>query len=101
MSRVTNVIVTASAGEDEAALGSHLTAILDGNGRPFIDVDSASAGPKHLECRVFVGALNYIEESMFAEHLRSYRWQDPRDVRLFYKGEDDDAFVEYPLNLSA
>ena len=50
-------------------------------------------GTKHFEAEAYVAALNYFDPIRFLEWCRDkVRWENPENVQLILKGEDDERF---------
>jgi hypothetical protein len=93
MSRVTNVILTTAAGEEQIEA---FNAAWDWDGGPqFQDVPSdIPAGTKHLECNVYLGAFNHLDLNAFVSAIRRTAWDCPESVQIFILEEDSERFVE-------
>ena len=73
MSRVTNIILTAAAGELQIET---LNTLWDFDKCPkFEDASSVtSAGCKHLECNVYLGAFNHLDFEAFKATVEKVAW---------------------------
>ncbi len=93
MSRVTNIILTTSARDEPEAI-QHLNNWVDDKHGPcclFVDAKD-SAGDKHLECGIYLGAFNHMDLESFVFAVGSAPWEDPKQVQLFVREEDDEEF---------
>jgi hypothetical protein len=97
MSRVTNVIITTCAGEDETAEALNRACVWN-DAIPFRHVPSSHvAGDKHLECNVFTGAFNHLDLLRLIQSVSSVRWNYPESVQLFVLEEESERFRELDL----
>jgi len=58
------------------------------------DDEHAYGGSKCLEAPVFVAAFNYILQSEVLSAVQAAEWEYPEDVRVFWCGQDDNAFEQ-------
>ena len=98
MSYVNNVIVTFSVSEEERevikAFNAALARIVE-TGQGFRDMSDNHdwyGGSKCLEHHVYVAAFNYIHSDQVSRALAAVEWKYPEDVRLFWCGQEEDAF---------
>ncbi|MFT3676814.1 MAG: hypothetical protein QM781_13050 [Chitinophagaceae bacterium] len=94
MSKVTNLILTCSVGEDEGELIKQFSNFKYG-GKEFkiTSLDDSSWGTKRLECIIFVGVYNHFPLSDFINFLKKdVNWYDLERVQLFVKEQNDDLF---------
>lgn len=49
-------------------------------------------GTKYMECCIFMGAYNYLNLNEFIDHLKSIEWEDPEDVQLIVRNQNEDRF---------
>ncbi|MEQ8531912.1 MAG: hypothetical protein RIB86_08670 [Imperialibacter sp.] len=106
MSKVTNLIISFSIGEDEAARVEEIN-MFHNNGRGFkivsADFESVSdvdgkerkrwyGGSKCLETPLYIGAYNHLDIQGLEEHLNSIEWGEPENVQIFLKEQDSDKF---------
>jgi len=102
MSRVTNLILTFSVGEDEfkciQAINNYRYRNLKMN---LVSVDFNKdmekgitwyGGTKFMEARIYMGAFNYLEIDDFRNYLRTLDWENRDLVQLIIKEQDDDKF---------
>ena len=99
MSRVTNLILTCSLGEREKYIISQINKFkINGNSLGIVSINDDKlpkgwyGGTKYMECNIFIGAFNYIDLRKFVEHLKSIKWEDPEDVQLIIREQDDFGF---------
>ena len=95
MSLVTNIILTVSAGEDDAT--EILNKAWDTDGCCEWAEAEYSAGCKNLECGVFLAGLNHLDLAEFVKAIESVAWKYPRSVQLFVMEENDERFREVGL----
>lgn len=107
MSEVTNLILSFSVGEDEITKRDEIELFFN-NGRGFkltsADFEGEEnlfevknprrwyAGSKLLETPLFIGAYNQLDLDGLVEHLKSLTWQEPENVQLIVKCENDEKF---------
>lgn len=96
MSRVTNVILTTAAGDEQ--IGA-FNAVWDWRGGPEFQhaQSNTTAGTKNLECNVYLGAFNHLDLAAFIAAIRSIVWDYPEYVQLFVLEEEDERFREISL----
>lgn len=95
MSRVTNIILTVSAGEFNVA--EWLNRAWSTDGCPPWREAEYSAGCKAMECGVFLGGFNHMDLSDFTKAIESITWEHPECVQLFVMEEEDSRFREIVL----
>lgn len=99
MSEVTNLILTCSLGEKEEFVLSQINKF-EINNKPFkmISINDKKlpsawyGGTKYMECCIFMGAYNYLNLNEFIDHLKSIEWEDPEDVQLIVRNQNEDRF---------
>ena len=118
MSSVTNLILHIGIIEDEDAKIKEVNAFFGERENPLVGLREQPlprgwyGGSKYLECNIYVGAFNYLDLVRFLKHINSIQWDEPQDVQLFVKEQNDTRFklihgVEefdnrvYPLNQMA
>ena len=99
MSNVTNLLLHIGMLEDEKAKIQEVNAYFEQRQvRPLISLDDEHlprgwyGGDKYLECRLYVGAFNYLYLDEFIEHLKTITWEEPEALQLMVKEERDDLF---------
>jgi len=99
MSRVMNVILTTGCGETPdriAALNGILW--LNSSTRGFAPLPASHSsyigGTKAMECDVYLAAFNYLPLAAVVRAMHATRWNEPEQVQLFVKDEDDRRFTE-------
>lgn len=98
MSRVTNVILTAACAEDiddndhANAMESVNQWLAEKNYGEFARVDGNAGGTKAMEAFVFLGAFNYLDLVAFLAVVGAAPWQQPENVRVFVKQQEDERF---------
>jgi hypothetical protein len=103
MSRVTNVILTVSAGEDIGEDGKDtvaelLNAAWDTDGCvPWKTAEDSAAGCKHMECGIYLGGFNHMDLAEFIKAIESIPWRYAEEVQLFVMEEEDSRFREVGL----
>ena len=95
MSKVTDVILTTLA-DESAAIAALNTKVAEKHECPvFSDMSyQNTAGDKHMQCSVYLGAFNYLDMAEFTALLRSLGWDAPEYVQLFAKEENEDTFQQ-------
>lgn len=110
MSYVDNVVLLMGCGEvhekddgtDELPALDRLNAWLQSTeGGKLHLVDQHGTNSKAMECYVAVGAFNYLRREEFMQAFRGAGWEDPDEVQLMFKGQDDDVFSEHRVTDSA
>jgi len=95
MSQVTSVILTTAAGEIDIDAFNELWEF---DGAPeFADHAPISAGDKHLECNVYLGAFNYLNLAAFVATIKKVEWSFPNEVQLFVQEHNSVRFREVGL----
>lgn len=100
MSVVTNLILTAprcAFVQLDEALRKWATEL---SVPPFEPVDVKAGGNRSMECRVWMGAFNYLDLDGFLAYLRDFKWKFPElveNLQLFVRGQQDDLFSLYAL----
>ncbi len=101
MSVVTNVILSIGLADDEENDGVAISRVNQFFEPPrigFVSCDSPLlprgwyGGTKMLEANLYIGAFNHFVLAEFLEFLGRLEWNEPRNVQLFVKEEDDDRF---------
>jgi hypothetical protein len=54
---------------------------------------AVAAGPKNLECGMWVWAANHFDAARFLKVVARCPWEDPEAVQVFIKGQDDEQFT--------
>jgi hypothetical protein len=54
--------------------------------------DVVAGGRKHLECAIYIWAVNYLDEKVFLDVLSSAPWHYPETVQVFIQGQNDSTF---------
>jgi hypothetical protein len=103
MSRVTSVILTTGAVEQAAI--ADLNAKF-ASGAPFVrvrstDTDVPYAGTKAIECEIYLGGFNHLDETALLTAIRSVRWEYADEVQLFVRRQEETRFTEIPLHLDS
>lgn len=84
MSTVTNILVTAFAGEENVGI-EHLG---------FNRVDEHAGGNKFFEMTVWLGAFNHCDTNQMIEWIRAAGWEQPEDVQIFVNEQENTRFTE-------
>ncbi|WP_027394089.1 hypothetical protein [Aquimarina latercula] len=99
MSEVTNLILTCSTGEKEKLILSKINQFkMDNKLFKIVSIndktlpDAWYGGTKYMECNIFIGAYNYLNLEKLIDNLKSIEWEDPEDVQLIIKQQNDDHF---------
>lgn len=67
---------------------------LSANGWPqLVKVSDHAGGSKHMQCDVWMAAINYFDIEAFAAVVSAVVWRWPESVQLLVKGEHDDHFT--------
>lgn len=95
MSNVTNAILTHVVWDEEASKELSIALERAGitSGR-FTQVDQNAEGPKSMEVAVYVAAFNHLDERALLEAIRSVRWEEPANVQLLLRRQEEDRFTE-------
>lgn len=100
MSRVTDIIITASLSEDCNHLTEQFKAFSSGDG-PFklVSIENEKlpkgwyGGSKFIEANIFIGAYNYLEIEKLIDFMKhQVQWQDPYVVQIIFKQQEDEKF---------
>jgi hypothetical protein len=101
MSMVTNILLCTMIDEEEAIAAVNVSFK---SGMPFTDLESSPmpyyAGSVCVECGIYVGAFNYLNDADLIKAIEAAPWKFPEDVQLFIKRQDDDRFAEVTLTLA-
>jgi hypothetical protein len=98
MSRVTNVILTSHVGsqdrpdEEIASVNRFLRNTEGGGNGEFKDVTSLAGGPKNMECRVYLSALNHASTEIIIKAVQQAPWRDREMVQVFVKEQEEELF---------
>ena len=105
MSVVTDMILVTAiddgGGEDKHPNADRLNAwIREAHGptEALKKVDQHAGGNKAVQCDVFVGAINYLDEKGLIAAFRGVQWESPDCAQLMLKGEQKDRFTVYQLD---
>jgi hypothetical protein len=91
MSTVTNVIITASCGEDGIdSLNASLKSIT--NSGIFVEVSDYTVGTKAFEANIYLGAFNGLDLDGLTELVRKTKWKYPQDILVLVKEHEDNLF---------
>lgn len=99
MSRVTNLILAFSSGEDDTFVVDQLSKFQH-NGKPFSIVSIADkklpigwyGGDKYMEAKLYIGAYNYLDLVLLVNHMKSISWQNPEDIQIIVKEQFEFKF---------
>jgi hypothetical protein len=102
MSWVTNIILSTSILDADKSADLN-AAIRQPYKDPFgalmvISRDDAG-GDKQLEATIYLAAFNRLNLERFLTAVRAVPWDDPEELQLFIKGEDDERFSEIELGM--
>jgi hypothetical protein len=97
MSEVTNVILLCSYGEDYLELVER-DGGPDRSRRRYKGVEAINLW-LNSQGRGLLGSFNYLDLEGLAEQIKAFAWDEPENVQLFVKEEEDDTFWEYDLGL--
>lgn len=94
-----NVILAHGCGEYPQKRIEEVNAYLLENGHtPFTRIPASDSeyvgGEKHLECDIYLAAFNYMQLEHLIAAVRSAQWNDPEQVQVFAKDEDEELFTE-------
>lgn len=94
MSTVTNLIITCIGDQEDSEMICKYLNEFPYKGTPFVEVDNKSvAGSKSLECCIFIGAFNYLDEDGLLDHLYGLKEILPEyifeDLQLLIKRQHD------------
>jgi len=65
------------------------------NGANLVMVDGYAGGNKHMQCDVFMAAINYLNIKDFVKSFQGIDWEYPEGSQLLIKDEHDDKFTVY------
>jgi hypothetical protein len=88
MSRVTNVILTAHVGLQDAS-DPEIDSVnkflkeRDGGYGDFVEVTEHAGGTKHMECRVYLSAFNHADTETILKAVDQAPWRDKEMVQVF------------------
>ena len=106
MSNVTNLMIYFSIFEDEISKEIEINSFFN-NGRQFKiisanfeeenDLENGDkqrwyGGSKCLETPLFIGAFNHLDLDGLVTYLKQMEWEEPQDVQIILKGEEDSKF---------
>ncbi|MEL6559483.1 MAG: hypothetical protein AAFQ94_14935 [Bacteroidota bacterium] len=99
MSVVTNVIIAFSASENEAERLNDIHKF-QYNNQPFriVSVNDSKlqkgwyGGTKYLETNILIGAYNHLNLKDLIQHMSTIDWEEPEDVQVIVKEQNDDRF---------
>ena len=95
MSRVTNVILTAHVALQDGSdpeIDSVNTFLRETDGGEFVDVTGHAGGTKHMECRVYLSAVNHGNIETILKAVDQTPWRDKEMVQVFVKEQEEDVF---------
>ena len=99
MSKVTNLILIFSPGENRKEKEKQLDKYSQHyEGFNIVSVENYRlprnwyGGNKNLESNVFIGAYNNFDLDRFVSFLREISWENPEDVQIVVKEEEDFVF---------
>jgi hypothetical protein len=98
MSLVTNLIVSHSLAEEEAA--QNLSAWFEAHGgiRSLTAIGTDHwGGNKAPECELVAGAYNVFDLDAFWQHMSQLRWNRPDEVQVFVKEQLDRRFQVWAI----
>jgi hypothetical protein len=70
------------------------------HGRLFF-MNPHAGGTQTFSGAVFMGAFNYLDLDAFAEQIKTFPWDEPGQVQLFVREDEDETFWEYDLGLDS
>jgi hypothetical protein len=97
MSWVTNIILSTSildadkSADLNAAIHRHYK---DPFGALMVISRDDAGGDKELEATIYLAAFNGFDLDRFLVAIRAVLWDDPEELQLFIKDEDDEHFSE-------
>jgi len=98
MSYVNNVILTFDRSETSRDKMKDINSNLAGYGQSFFpragDCDGWYLGLQPIERPVFIGAFNHVSADEILGAIKATRWRKPKNVRVFFCGQMDDAFEQ-------
>jgi hypothetical protein len=106
MSVITNIILITASGEQPACTDqlNFLLGKIQGFDEieaihwPLLRrVDDEASGRRTMECRVYLGAINALQEEEFLEAWRSVQWKFPESVQLLLKRHEERQFTSVAL----
>jgi len=100
MSVVTNLILLFSKSEDCTIIEQQLAEFKYSNNIIFqiasIENDKLPkgwyGGSKYMEANIYLGAFNHFNTNDFINHLKSIKWENPQDVQIIVKEENEFKF---------
>jgi hypothetical protein len=102
MSRVTNLILSFSTGENEEKCMSVVNSYQYRNiTLNLVSIDYNKnvekgycwyGGTKFMEANLYVGAFNHFDLDDFVAFLKTVKWEEPEDVQLIVKEEWETKF---------
>lgn len=107
MSRVTDVILTASLQEEPGetrtypAVEELNTWLRERRFGELKEVSEAAGGTRAMQALVFLGAFNYLDLSEFVEAVKAAPWRDSEGIALFVKQEEEWRFTDVTPNTQA
>lgn len=94
MSYVTNIIVSTSILDEEKMADINTLLFQQHGGADLLPVREEAGGNKFLEATVYLAAYKQFDLDKCISSLRLIKWEDPAELQLFVKGEDDERFRE-------
>jgi hypothetical protein len=98
VSYVTNVILHIGILDDAKTRLQEVNHFFEEGLRPLISVDDPTlprgwyGGDKMLECKISIGAFNYLYLDGLITHLKTIKWEEPESLQLLVKDGRDDKF---------
>lgn len=96
MSHVANIILTTAIGEESKA--QQVIDYLDNKHNikdSLVELTNLAGGNKHMECRVYLGAINCLNIDAFLKHAGSILWEC--ETKLLIRDEHDWDFTVHQL----
>ena len=100
MSHVTNLMIIFSCSEDVEDIIREINRFrFNGHDFNIVSIDDQAlpgkwyGGSKRMEAEVLVGAYNHLPLSDLLSFLKKIHWQNPEDVQVLYKTEQEFKFT--------
>jgi len=82
MSHVTDIVLITFIDDNAFTLEFGLT-----------QVEEHAGGNKHMQCNIFMAAINYLDIEKMISWFKNTKWEYPKCAQLLYKDEYDDRFT--------
>lgn len=100
MSSVTNLMILFSCSEDAEEIIHDINQFkFNGNNLNIVSIDNKKlpekwyGGSKMMEAEILIGAYNGLPLHDLMSFLRKINWQNPEDVQIMYKTQEEFKFT--------